>query len=85
MLVLEGILTAGSALVLASVLNLGVYFGLMPAIENSLFWFFEKKFTMTMILFSIPELVLFGILIPLVVYKRAEKKSIVERLRESEM
>lgn len=84
MLVLEGILTAGSALVLASVLNLGVYFGLMPAIE-SLFWFFEKKFTMTMILFSIPALLLFGILIPLVVYKRAEKKSIVERLRESEM
>lgn len=82
-LVLEGILTAGGALVLVAVLNLGVYFGMMPVIEN-LFWFFEKNFTMTMILAAVPVLLAVGILIPLLVYQRAEKKSIVERLRESE-
>ena len=83
MLVLEGILTSGGALVLAAVLNLGVYFGMMPVIED-LFWFFQKNFTMTMILAAVPVLLAAGILIPLLVYKRAEKKSIVERLRESE-
>lgn len=83
MLVLEGILTSGGALILAAVLNLGVYFGMMPVIED-LFWFFQKNFTMTMILAAVPVLLAAGILIPLLVYKRAEKKSIVERLRESE-
>ena len=83
MLVLEGILTSGGALILAAVLNLGVYFGMMPVIED-LFWFFRKNFTMTMILAAVPVLLAAGILIPLLVYKRAEKKSIVERLRESE-
>ena len=39
---------------------------------------------MTMILAAVPVLLAAGILIPLLVYKRAEKKSIVERLRESE-
>lgn len=83
MLVLEGILTSGGALILAAVLNLGVYFGMMPVIED-LFWFFQKNFTMTMILAAVLVLLAAGILIPLLVYKRAEKKSIVERLRESE-
>ena len=59
------------------------YFGMMPVIED-LFWFFQKNFTMTMILAAVPVLLAAGILIPLLVYKRAEKKSIVERLRESE-
>ena len=83
MLVLEGILTSGGALILAEVLNLGVYFGMMPVIED-LFWFFQKNFTMTMILAAVPVLLAAGILIPLLVYKRAEMKTIVERLRESE-
>lgn len=84
MLILEGVLTVGMALILAALLNLGVYFGIMPVIEN-LFWYFKQNFTMAMILAAFPVLLLLGTGIPALVYRQAAKKSIVERLRESDM
>lgn len=84
MLILEGVLTGAFALVIASVLNLGVYFGMMPAIEN-LFWYFKQNFTMTMIFAAVPVFLLLGIGVPVLAYTRAERKSVVERLRESDV
>lgn len=84
MLILEGVLTVGMALILAALLNLGVFFGIMPVIEN-LFWYFKQNFTMAMILAAFPVLLLLGTGIPALVYRQAAKKSIVERLRESDM
>lgn len=84
MLILEGVLTGAFALVIASILNLGVYFGMMPAIEN-LFWYFKQNFTMTMIFAAVPVFLLLGIGVPVLAYKRAERKSVVERLRESDV
>ena len=84
MLILEGVLTGAFALAIASLLNLGVYFGMMPVIEN-LFWFFEQNFTMTMIFAAVPVFLLIGTSVPVLAYKRAERKSVVERLRESDV
>ncbi len=84
MLILEGGLTVGMALILAVLLNVGVYFGIMPVIEN-LFWYFKQNFTMAMIFAAFPVLLLLGTGIPALVYRQAAKKSIVERLRESDM
>lgn len=84
MLILEGILTVCIAVFLAVLLNLGVYEGLMPVIEN-LYWYFKRNFTLAMIFASVPVLLIFGIGIPVLAYKRMAEKSVVERLRESEM
>lgn len=84
MLILEGVLTAGMALVFSAILNLGVYFGMMPVIEE-LFWYFKQNFTMGMIFAAVPVLLLLGVGIPVLVYRRAAGRSIVERLRENEV
>lgn len=81
MLILEGILTIIMALLLAVILNLGVYYGLMPAVEK-LFWYFKRNAAAAMIFASAPVLVLLGIGIPIMVYHKMSEKSVVERLRE---
>ena len=53
-------------------------------IEN-LYWYFKRNFTLAMIFASVPVLLIFGVGIPVLAYKRMAEKSVVERLRESEM
>ena len=83
MLIMEGILIGGSTIILALILNFGIYFGLLPVVE-SLYWFFKRKMTVTMILIAVPVLALLGVSIPILVYKAVSRKSIVDRLREHE-
>ena len=49
---------------------------------ESTFWFFEYHFQLLAVWIMAPILLVMGILLPLVVYKTIEKKSIMERLRE---
>lgn len=44
-------------------------------------WFFEFHFTIMPIIICIPILLLFACLIPLIIYKKVTKESVVERLR----
>lgn len=83
MLVFEGLYYAlGAAL---SALALSVVFSPLTAKAlESMFWFFSYKFTVTPILIIIPLFTLLGIILPLITYSFTAKKSIVERLRETE-
>lgn len=83
MLVFEGLFYAlGAAL---SALTLSVVFSPLTAKAlESMFWFFSYKFTVTPILITIPLFTLLGIILPLITYSFTAKKSIVERLRETE-
>ncbi|MGN1089082.1 MAG: FtsX-like permease family protein, partial [Huintestinicola sp.] len=83
MLVFEGLYYAlGAAL---SALLLSVVFSPLTAKAlESMFWFFSYKFTVMPILITIPLFTILGIILPLITYRFTAKKSIVERLRETE-
>lgn len=83
MLVCEGLLyTLGAAL---AALTLSVVFNPLTAKAlESMFWFFSYKFTVLSILITVPLFTILGIILPLITYKVTAKKSIVERLRETE-
>ncbi|MCM1047351.1 MAG: ABC transporter permease [Clostridiales bacterium] len=83
MLVCEGMVYALGAIVI----SLAVSFIMEPLagrIAEGMFWWFSFKFALTPMVFVIPVFVLLGVTLPLAVYHFAAKKSIVERLRESE-
>lgn len=83
MLAFEGgfyaIATILVSIILGSIISLGV---VSPIVES--FWFCKYSFVILPLLISAPILLLFGVIIPLIAYKATSKKSIVERLRESE-
>ena len=83
MLMYEGLFYAlgavAAALALAVVLS-----PLLGAALSSLFWFITYRFTMTPILAVLPVFALLGVLVPLAVYRTVSKRTIVERLRETE-
>ena len=83
MLVYEGLCySLGAALLsLAIALLMGPLVG--SAVEN-LFWFFTYRFTILPIFLLLPVFVLLGSLVPLGIYHRVAKLTIVERLRETE-
>lgn len=83
MLVCEGLLyTLGAVL---AALTLSVVFSPLTAKAlESMFWFFSYKFTVLPILITVPLFTILGIILPLITYKVTAKKSIVERLRETE-
>lgn len=83
MLVCEGLLyTLGAAL---AAIALSVVFSPLTAKAlESMFWFFSYKFTVLPILITVPLFTILGIILPLITYKITAKKSIVERLRETE-
>ena len=83
MLVCEGLLyTLGAAL---AALALSVVFSPLTAKAlESMFWFFSYKFTVLPIRIIVPRFTILGIILPLITYKVTAKKSIVERLRETE-
>lgn len=83
MLIFEGLLySLGSvliALILSAVMN--PFIGKM--LEN-MFWFFRPHFTILPVVIMIPVFLLFGWLIPTILYGQTAKHSVVERLRETE-
>lgn len=82
MLVWEGLMYALGAVIFGLILS--ILAG--PAVEAVLkvFWFFSYKPDITAILTVAPIFALLGIFVPLIVYKRISKFTIVERLREAE-
>ena len=82
-LVYEGLFYALGAAVIA----LGLDILLSPVMANvfeSMFWFFSYHFTAVPILIVIPVFTLLGIVLPLITYRFAAGKSVVDRLREAE-
>ena len=83
MLVYEGLFYALGAAVSALLLSL-IFSPLIAKLLESMFWFFSYKFTALPILIALPLFTVLGIVLPLITYGFASKKSIVERLRESD-
>lgn len=83
MLVWEGLLYAPAAVLAALVLTL-VMGPLTASVMESMFWFFTYKLTLLPILVVLPVFAALGIVIPLAVYRSVAKRTVVERLRESE-
>lgn len=83
MLVFEGLYYSLGAALSALALSM-VFSPLTAKALESMFWFFSYKFTVIPILISVPLFTLLGIILPLITYKLTAKKSIVERLRETE-
>ena len=82
MLIWEGVIYIGGAVVAALVLNL-ITIPLGSLVEE-IFWFCDYSFTIIPLVAAIPVFVIMGTIIPAIVYKTLTKKSIVERLRENE-
>lgn len=83
MLICEGLVYAAAAVFVSLVCS----FLMAPAFHGvlgSIFWFFTYRFTILPVLLVIPIFSLFGVLLPLISYRRAVKMTIVERLREGE-
>ncbi len=83
MLITEGMLFAGSSIVI----TLAVSIAMGPVIGNALegmFPFFTYHLTVMPILVVAPVFLLIGAVIPLASYRQVAKKSVVERIRESE-
>ncbi len=83
MLIWEGVFyalcAAGVSLVLCSAAG-----PLLSNVLGNMFWFFTYRFTIAPVLMVTPLFVLLGVLLPLLVYRSAAKRSVVERLRETE-
>ena len=83
MLMTEGMVFAGSSIVIT--LILAVIMGpLASSVLEGMFWFFSYHLTVAPILFVAPAFLFLGAAIPLVCYHYMIKKSVVERLRETE-
>lgn len=83
MLVMEGLILALGAVGIA----LALYVVTTPLLEkllSDMFWFFSYHFTILPILLVMPIFVILGMLLPMIAYCYAAKRSIVERLREAE-
>lgn len=83
MLVWEGLFYALGAILFSLVLAL-VLGPLSASSLESLFWFFTYRLTMKPILILLPIFLLLGCLVPLGVYRRVARWSLVERLRQGE-
>lgn len=82
MLVYEGLLYTAGASVIAVVLNLLTI--PMANIVEKLFWFCEFRYTCLPMLISVPVLAGIGIVVPMITYRILIRKSVVERIRETE-
>lgn len=79
-LVCEGVLYAGLAVGVSLVISLAMG----PMMENSLgsmFWFFTYRFTLLPIVVITPVFLALGVALPLAVYQKEKKQSIVDRIR----
>lgn len=83
MLIYEGLFYAMSSVAAAFMLSL-VMGPLAGKMLDSMFWFFDYRFTILPVLFVIPVFLLLGWLTPCIMFKRAAKRSIVEQLRDTQ-
>ena len=83
MLVWEGLYYALGAVAVSLLLSIAAGPLLSESLEST-FWFFTYRFTIQPILAVAPIFALLGLAVPLAVYRVVSKRSIVERLRESE-
>ncbi|MDE7176266.1 MAG: ABC transporter permease [Lachnospiraceae bacterium] len=83
MLITEGMVFAGSSVVITFVLTI-VMGPVASSVLEGMFWFFSYHLTVTPILVVAPIFLLLGALIPLAAYHYVAKRSVVERLREAE-
>lgn len=83
MLMWEGLYYALGAVAVSLLLSIAAG----PLLSNALagmFWFFTYRFTVLPILWVAPVFAVLGIVVPLTVYRVVSRRSIVERLRETE-
>ena len=83
MLISEGVLYAVITIVFSFILIVATA-PFVSSILNASFWFFTYRFTALPAVVLTPFFLLLGVLAPLVTYRFASGKSIVERLREAE-
>ena len=83
MLIWEGIFYAAGSVVLSLVLSV-VLGPLAGKALGSLFWFITYHATVMPVLAVAPVFIAFGAVLPLLVYRAVSKRTIVERLRETE-
>lgn len=83
MLVTEGLFYAIGSVAAALILSVLTASFMKHSIEE-MFWFCTYRYTVVPVLVVIPAYVFIGVCIPLVLYRIVVRKSIVERLRESE-
>ncbi len=82
MLVCEGLYYTMLSAALA--LALSAAFGPLAGTLGSVFWFFTYRFTVLPVLTVVPLFLLLGILVPALMYRSVNRRTIVERLREIE-
>ncbi|WP_270563877.1 ABC transporter permease [Clostridium beijerinckii] len=83
MLLFEGVLYSVTAILVSFILGSIISLGAVYAIVKEM-WFCKYNFTILPLVISGPILLVFGAAIPLIAYRTANKKSVVERLREIE-
>ncbi len=83
MLITEGMVFAGSSVVITLILTL-VMGPLASDVLEGMFWFFSYHLTVMPILVVAPVFLAIGAVIPLFSYYYVAKRSVVERLREAE-
>lgn len=83
MLITEGMIFAGSSVVLTMILTV-VTGPLASRVLEGMFWFFSYHFTVAPVLMVTPIFLVIGALIPLISYHYVARRSVVERLREAE-
>ncbi|MCM1124480.1 MAG: ABC transporter permease [Eubacterium sp.] len=83
MLITEGVIFAGSSVLITLVL-LTVMGPTIGEVLENMFWFFEYRFHVMPVLLITPLFILLGVGIPITSYRTVMRKSIVERLREAE-
>lgn len=83
MLIWEGLFYSLGAVVVSLLLSIAAG-PLLANVLSNLFWFFTYRFTVLPILLVAPIFTVLGIAVPLIVYHVVSRRSIVERLRETE-
>lgn len=83
MLVYEGMLYASGAVLFSLILSIGAE-PLAGYLMENMWWFFSFQFTLLPMVIIVPAFLILGMVLPLIIYHFAAKKSIVERLRENE-
>lgn len=84
MLMSEGLLYAAAAVVVSVMCTL-LMSPIMDRVVSGIFWFVTYRYTMAPILILVPIFMAFGMVLPLFSYRKALRRSVAERLKESEL
>lgn len=83
MLICEGMIYGAAAILVSLVLSF-LMIPLMDTAVGGFFWFFTYHFTVLPVLVMIPVFAMLGVVLPLAGYRKVERQTIVERLREND-